>query len=278
MFRLLTFVLPLGLDTFAVAFAVLGNGLTAAQRARVTVLFMAFEAGMPLVGLGLGAPLARLIGNTAQFVAPLAIASIGVYILREDDDDDDDDKKKGRDDDDDDDDDDEEDDDDEGEVRKAKALINARGFAIIGLGLGISLDELVVGFSLSFTRLPITEVVIAIAIQAFIAIQVGAYLSARIADVPNGSRHRKRTWSGRVIRYWAQELTGTRSGQVRHQRRAKRHEGFTYILHEWTGAARRHRYRPDSDDRIREGSEKMAGVALIVLAVFLFAEPFVTKG
>ena len=258
MFKLLTFVLPLGFDTFAVAFAVLGTGLSTAQRLRVTALFMAFEAGMPLVGLALGAPLARLIGNAAQFVAPLAIAAIGVYILREGDDDDDN----------------KDDDDEEEEVRKARALINARGFAIIGLGIGISLDELVVGFSLSFTKLPITAVIIAIAIQAFIAIQAGAYLSARITDRPHGSSHRRLRWSDRVIRYWVQEFTGSRSSVVRHQRRAKRHEGFTYILHEWTGAGRRHRYRPDSDETIREGSERLAGVALIVLAAFLFIEPF----
>jgi len=276
LFKLLSFVLPLGFDTFAVAFAVLGTGLSTAQRLRVTVLFMAFEAGMPLVGLALGAPLARLVGNAAQYVAPLAIAAIGVYILREGDADDDDDRKEGKRKKDIDDDDDDDEDDDEEEVRKARALINARGFAIIGLGIGISLDELVVGFSLSFTKLPITAVIVAIAIQAFIAIQAGAYLAARITDRPRGSGHRRLRWSDRVIRYWVQELTGSRSSVVRHQRRAKRHEGFTYILHEWTGAGRRHRYRPESDETIREGSERLAGIALIALAALLFLEPFIT--
>jgi len=52
MLKLLAFTLPLCLDTFAVAFAVLGEmHLTRAQRIRVTVLFIAFEAGMPLVGM-----------------------------------------------------------------------------------------------------------------------------------------------------------------------------------------------------------------------------------
>jgi putative Mn2+ efflux pump MntP len=257
-FELLGFVLPLGFETFAVAFAVLGTGLSTAQRLRVTVLFMAFEAGMPLVGLALGAPLARLIGNAARYVAPLAIAAIGVYILREGTDDDD-----GGD-----------DADGEAEVRKARALIDARGFAIIGLGIGISLDELAVGFSLGFTKLPITAVIVAIAIQSFIAIQAGAYLASRIADRPRGSGHRRLTWGERVIRYWVQELTGSRSSVVRHQRRAKRHEGFTYILHEWTGAGRRHRH--GGDERIRDRPERLAGITLIALAAFLFVEPFIT--
>jgi putative Mn2+ efflux pump MntP len=55
MLKLLAFTLPLRLDTFAVAFAVLGEmRLTRAQRIRVWVLFIAFEAGMPLVGMALG--------------------------------------------------------------------------------------------------------------------------------------------------------------------------------------------------------------------------------
>ncbi len=233
---------------------------------------MAFEAGMPLVGLALGAPLARLIGDAAQYVAPLAIAAIGVYILREGDDDRMEGKRKQNIDDDD------ADHEEEEEVRNTSALINARGLAIIGLGIGISLDELAVGFSPSFTKLPLAAVTVAIAIQAFIAIQAGAYLAARITDRPRGSRHRSYTWSDRVIRYWAQEFTGSRSSIVRHQRRAKRHEGFTYVLHEWTGAGRRHRYRPGSDERIREGSEKPAGIALVALAAFLFVQPFISRG
>ena len=69
MLKLLAFTLPLCLDTFAVAFAVLGEmHLTRAQRVRVWVLFIAFEAGMPLAGMALGAPLAHLAGTPAHVV------------------------------------------------------------------------------------------------------------------------------------------------------------------------------------------------------------------
>jgi putative Mn2+ efflux pump MntP len=69
MLKLLAFTLPLCLDTFAVAFAVLGEmRLTRAQRIRVTVLLIAFEAGMPLVGMALGAPLTHLIRGPAHLV------------------------------------------------------------------------------------------------------------------------------------------------------------------------------------------------------------------
>src|ERR1700678_2018239 len=69
MLKLLAFTLPLCLDTFAVSFAVLGQAhLSRAQRLRVIVLFIAFEAGMPLAGMALGAPLAHLAGTPAHVV------------------------------------------------------------------------------------------------------------------------------------------------------------------------------------------------------------------
>ena len=201
MLKLLAFTLPLCLDTFAVAFAVLGEmRLTRAQRIRVIVLLIAFEAGMPLVGMALGAPLTHLVsppthlvydpyqvGSPAEardlrlayqahlantvdltfvgryivpIVIPVVVGGLGLLMLDEglngDDDDDDDD-----------------------EVGKARALVGARGLSVIGLGLGISLDELVVGFTLSFSKLPVADVITAIVIQAFLAIMLGQLLGRK---------------------------------------------------------------------------------------------------
>jgi putative Mn2+ efflux pump MntP len=199
MLKLLAFTLPLCLDTFAVAFAVLGEmHLTRAQRIRVWLLLIAFEAGMPLVGMGLGAPLAQLAGSPAHVVidpyqlgspneayqlqmadrthladtadltfvgryvvpiiVPLVIGGLGILMLDEvfnDDDDDDD------------------------EAGKARALVAARGLSVIALGLGISLDELVVGFTLSFSKLPVRDVITAIVIQAFLAVMIGQLLGRK---------------------------------------------------------------------------------------------------
>jgi putative Mn2+ efflux pump MntP len=200
MLKLLAFTLPLCLDTFAVAFAVLGEmRLTRAQRIRVTVLLIAFEAGMPLVGMALGAPLTHLIRGPAHLVfdpyqvgspaeayqlrmanqthladtvdltfvgryilpivVPVVVGGLGILMLDEclngDDDDDDD------------------------EADKARALVGARGLSVIGLGIGISLDELVVGFTISFTSLPVRDVITAIVIQAFLAIMVGQFLGRK---------------------------------------------------------------------------------------------------
>jgi putative Mn2+ efflux pump MntP len=200
MLKLLAFTLPLCLDTFAVSFAVLGEmRLTRAQRIRVTVLFIAFEAGMPLAGMALGAPLSHLVshpthlvydpyqvGSPAEardlrlayqghladtvdltfvgryivpIVIPVVVGGLGLLMLDEglnDDDDEDDD-----------------------EAGKARALVGARGLSVIGLGLGISLDELVVGFTLSFSKLPVADVITAIVIQAFLAIMLGQLLGRK---------------------------------------------------------------------------------------------------
>jgi putative Mn2+ efflux pump MntP len=63
--KMIALVIPLGLDTFAVAAALGMLGTTPATRLRVSVLFTAFEAGMPLIGVALAqvrGPGALLLG------------------------------------------------------------------------------------------------------------------------------------------------------------------------------------------------------------------------
>lgn len=154
-FKLIAFVLPLGLDSFVVAAAIGAAGpLPVRVRWRVSGLFVVFEAGMPLIGLALGAPLARVIGAAADYVAAAAVIAIGAWMLLHGDDDEAD----------------------------AGRLVNARGVTLIGLGISISLDELAIGFSLGLTHLPLLPVVVGITAQAFVATQVGLWLGARIAE------------------------------------------------------------------------------------------------
>jgi manganese efflux pump family protein len=160
MLRLLVLVLPLSLDSFAVALAVLGgSALTRSQRLRAMLLFAMFEAGMPLVGLALGAPLASRIGSLARFLVPGVLAALGIWLLYEATDDDD------------------------AEARKASSLVTARGLAVIGLAIGISMDEVAVGFTMGVSKLPVARVVIAIAVQACLAVQAGSYLGDRLAGL-----------------------------------------------------------------------------------------------
>ena len=76
MLKLLAFVLPLGLDSFAVAAAIgAAQVMTARQRLRISLVFVIFEGGMPLIGLGLGSALAHGIGQIADYLAGARVAT-----------------------------------------------------------------------------------------------------------------------------------------------------------------------------------------------------------
>jgi manganese efflux pump family protein len=154
--KLLAFVLPLGLDSFAVAAAIGAAQLTSArQRLRISLIFVIFEGGMPLIGLALGSALAHGIGVVADYLAAAAVIGIGLWMLLSGDGD---------------------------EENRAARITTSRGLALLGLGISISLDELAIGFSIGLTRLPVIIVIIAIAAQAFLAAQLGLATGARIAE------------------------------------------------------------------------------------------------
>ncbi len=153
--KLLGFVLPLGVDSFAVAAAVGALRVRGRARLRVSLVFVVFEAGMPLIGVALGAPLARAIGAAADFLAIAVLIALGLWMLLSR---------------------------DEEDEQRAARLLSARGLPLIGLGLSISLDELAIGFSLGLTGLPIAAVVAAIAVQALVASQLGMALGGRLAE------------------------------------------------------------------------------------------------
>jgi manganese efflux pump family protein len=154
--KLLAFVLPLGLDSFAVAAAIGAAGVSGWRaRVRISIIFMIFEAGMPLIGLAVGGGLARVIGAAADYVAAAAVIALGGWMLisaRHDDD------------------------------EAAARLAGTGGLATIALGLSISLDELAIGFSLGLAQLPVAPVIVAIAVQALVASQLGLALGGVISE------------------------------------------------------------------------------------------------
>jgi putative Mn2+ efflux pump MntP len=152
---LLAFVLPLGLDSFAVSAALGARRPTAAQRWRLSALFASFEAGMPLIGLALGAPIAHLIGSAADFIAAAVLFAVGTWMLLGNEADED---------------------------QTAERILTTHGWAVVGIGISISVDELAIGFTLGLTHLPIVAVIIAIAVQAIVASQLGLALGARIGE------------------------------------------------------------------------------------------------
>jgi len=153
--KLLFFVLPLGLDSFAVAAAIGAAGAAGLrQRLRVSLVFVLFEGGMPLIGLGLGGTLARGIGQVANYLAAAAVVAIGTWMLLAGGDDD---------------------------QRRADRVLRSHGLALTALGISISLDELAIGFTIGLVRLPVIPVVVALAAQAFLAAQLGLAIGGTIS-------------------------------------------------------------------------------------------------
>jgi manganese efflux pump family protein len=153
----LLFVLPLGVDTFAIAAAVGACRLSGPTRWRISAVFVTLEGGMPLAGLALGTSLGHTVGSVADYLSGGLLVVLGGYLWWTDDDD---------------------------EVPNARRLTSARGLALIGLGLSISLDELAIGFSLGLSTeltTPATLVAI-IAIQALVVSQLGLSLGRRINE------------------------------------------------------------------------------------------------
>jgi putative Mn2+ efflux pump MntP len=152
--KLIALVLPLGLDTFAVAAALGVAGLDPRRRLRVSLLMAGFEAGMPLVGLALGAPLGHAVGSAADYIAIGVLLAFGLYAL------------VAR-------------DNDEEDIGK---LASATGWGAIALGVSISLDEFAIGFTLGLLRLPAAVAIILIGAQAFVLSQLGLRLGARVGS------------------------------------------------------------------------------------------------
>jgi putative Mn2+ efflux pump MntP len=152
--KLIALVLPLGLDTFAVAAALGVAGLDPRHRLRVSLVMASFEAGMPLVGLAFGVPLGRAIGAAADYIAVAVLLAFGIYTLLGGDDDE----------------------------ENVDQLASATGWGAVVLGVSVSLDELAIGFTLGLLRLPVLPVIILIGAQAFIFSQLGLRLGAHVGS------------------------------------------------------------------------------------------------
>lgn len=166
MLRILTIValvLPLAIDTFVLSTALGAAGLAQRDRLRTSLLLTAFEAGMPVVGFLVGAGLGGIIGQWADYLAAAVLAVTGAWMLW----------PRGG--------------DGEEEEQKVRLLESARGWTILALGLSISLDELPIGFGVGLLRLPLIFLVTLIAVQAFLAAQLGLRLGSRLAEKTRGA-------------------------------------------------------------------------------------------
>jgi putative Mn2+ efflux pump MntP len=152
---LIALVVPLGLDTFAIAAALGMSGLTRRDRTRVTLLFTSFEMGMPIVGIVLGAVAGTVAGKAADYVAIAILIALGVFMLWP--------RRSAN-------------------PARVGLLARTRGLAAIGLGISISLDELAIGFTLGLLRFPVVLVIALIGLQTLVVTQAGLRLGSRVGE------------------------------------------------------------------------------------------------
>ncbi len=154
---LLALLVPLALDTFLLSAALGLAGLPKEQRVRTSLTLVAFEAGMPIVGVLVGRGVGAFLGSLAGYTAASVIGLAGVLLLL-----------PGK--------------DDKREHERLTLLTHARGLAAIDLGISISVDELALGVSLGLLQVPLLVAVIFVGVQSFAAAQLGFWLGGRLNE------------------------------------------------------------------------------------------------
>lgn len=157
-------------------------GLAGRDRIRVTVVFTAFETLMPVIGIVAGRAAGQFLGDWAEYggIAFLVVAGLLLLWPAKDED---------------------------AETRRLNLLTHARGWAVLGLGMSISIDELTIGLSAGLIGLSILTTVAWIAVQAVAATQLGLRLGSRLGEA---ARQRAEWTAGAMLIVVALILLGLR--------------------------------------------------------------------
>lgn len=148
--KLLLVALVLSVNNFGVALAMGGLGMRQ-RRFRIGMVFGAFEFLMPLVGLLAGRAAAEWLLPVSSWLAPLLIAAFGVWALGS--------ALRDR-------------NEDSGRLRQRTGSTRA----LIFLALGLSLDNLAIGFGLGTRGFEPLSTAVVIAVTVFLFIQLGLAL------------------------------------------------------------------------------------------------------
>lgn len=150
--------IAVGLDNFAAAIGIGLAGVDARTRVRVAVVFGLFEAGMPVAGLLVGHGAASSLGRTTRYVGGALLVAAGLWLVLEG-----------------------------WRSRRGKRGIGARPRGrgrLILTALGLSLDNLVVGFGLGVTKIPLVLALVVFAVVSvalsLAGLEVGRRLGARM--------------------------------------------------------------------------------------------------
>jgi putative Mn2+ efflux pump MntP len=148
-----------GLDNFAASIGIGLAGVDARTRWRVAVVFGAFEAGMPLIGLLLGHGAADTLGRATQYAGGALLALAGLWALVE-------------------------------ARRSEQPTKDSPGYATSRLliaGFALSVDNLVVGFGLGVTQVPLLAAVITFALTSVGLSLAGLELGQRVGARTQGN-------------------------------------------------------------------------------------------
>ncbi len=148
--KMVALVLSLGMDTVMVSIS-MGFRQTRGT-VKIALTFVGAEAVMPIFGLVVGQTAGRAIGDWASLIGGLALLGVAVWLIFFEDEDDEEEKLEN----------------------------DLAGWTLILTALSISLDELVVGFSIGMIGVPVALTIILIALQAFIFTLVGLTFGANL--------------------------------------------------------------------------------------------------
>jgi putative Mn2+ efflux pump MntP len=163
MLALLVVAASLGMSNFAAAIGIGVAGVDARTRLRVGIVFGAFEAAMPVLGLVLGKQVAAPLGHAARWIAAGLLIAVGGYALAM--------AVRGshaR---------------SESDTRPAGRFGHTR---LLLAGLALSLDNLVVGFALGTYGASIITSAIVIGVVSVVMSMIGLELGARVGKWAGG--------------------------------------------------------------------------------------------
>jgi manganese efflux pump family protein len=149
-----------GLDNFAAAIGIGLAGVDARTRLRVGVVFGLFEAGMPLVGILIGHGTAQSLGHTTRYVGGGMLIAAGLWIVFQA-------RRPHR-----------------PETKIAPRAGSRISGRLVFTALGLSIDNLVVGFGLGVTKIPLVVSLLVFAVVSvglsIAGLEVGRRLGARM--------------------------------------------------------------------------------------------------
>ncbi|MBP0725378.1 manganese efflux pump [Bacillus sp. RG28] len=148
--KMIALILSLGIDTLMLSISL--GFIKTKGKVKIALTFATAEALMPLIGLFIGKGAGHLIGSWASLIGGLALLSVAVWLIFFEDEDD----------------------------QEEKLERNLVGWTLILTALGISLDEMAVGFSIGLIGVPIVLTISLIALQAFIFTFLGLTFGSKL--------------------------------------------------------------------------------------------------